>query len=101
MQPNFASNGTSPVSSTSGYAPKGIAFNTEYHTDLYIVDSGNYRLLLYADGQSPTMNDQPAVSALGQPDYTSRSAGLALNKLLQPIGGLYYAATNSLWIAGM
>ena len=44
MQPNFTSNGTSPVSSTSGFAPKGIAINLKYHTDLYIVDSQNYKI---------------------------------------------------------
>ncbi|ADO69215.1 hypothetical protein [Stigmatella aurantiaca] len=51
-------------------------------TRLLVADTGNNRVLIW--NQFPTTNGQPADGVLGQTDFTTRTSGVAANKLSAP-----------------
>jgi DNA-binding beta-propeller fold protein YncE len=93
-QSNFYTNSSGATSSTLN-TPSGITYNTG--SFLFVVDSGNNRVLVY-DISSIT-NGEAAVNVLGQPDFTTVSAGTTAAKLSAPQGVAYDGASGNMYVA--
>ncbi|MDZ4676810.1 MAG: hypothetical protein SGI74_04795 [Oligoflexia bacterium] len=63
-------------------------------TQLLVVERDNHRALLW--NSIPTVTKQPADVVLGQPDFTTATAGITQSKLSSPIGG--YIDKNRIYI---
>jgi len=86
--------GNLAASASSLNSPRGIWVNED--GKLFIIDaSSRNRLLIW--NSFPTQNNQPADVVVGQPDFTTTSAGVAANKFDIATG--VYATRNRLFVA--
>ncbi|MFA6082692.1 MAG: NHL repeat-containing protein, partial [Patescibacteria group bacterium] len=75
------------------YVPTGLATDGTY---LFVVDSGNYRLLIF--NITAISNGEDAVNVLGQANFTTGTdQGVAQNTLYAPSGVAY--STNKLYVS--
>ncbi len=100
-QPDFVSDGTSPVSSTSLNGPGGIAIDPTTGK-VFVADRGNHRILRYASAAS-LANGASAEIAFGQLSFSGSVANhqggaIAGNTLFSPTG-LFVDAAGRLWVA--
>ena len=98
LQQDFSScYGGYPTSATNGRSPYGIA--SDDAGNLYVVDHGNNRLLMYVGGARNPANGSAASYVYGQPAPTTFNPGNALDQLSSPID-IYYDSTRTLlWVA--
>jgi DNA-binding beta-propeller fold protein YncE len=75
-QSNFYTNSSGATSSTLN-SPSGLTYDFDFNK-LLVADNGNNRVLVY-DAQVIT-NGEAAESVLGQPDFTTVSAGTTIAK---------------------
>jgi DNA-binding beta-propeller fold protein YncE len=94
-QSNFYTNSSGATSSTLN-SPSGLTYDFDFNK-LLVADNGNNRVLVY-DAQVIT-NGEAAESVLGQPDFTTVSAGTTIAKLSAPQGIVYHSSTGELFIA--
>ncbi|MBK9291032.1 MAG: T9SS type A sorting domain-containing protein [Bacteroidetes bacterium] len=93
-QTDFTSN-SSGLTASKFNNPIGV------HLDLlgrlWVADFGNRRMLRF-DAAASLPNGAPADAVLGQPDFTTNSAGNTAEKLGGPVG-IYVDHTGTLWVS--
>ncbi len=93
-QPDFAS-------ATAATTAQGMAEAVDVVTDnlgrLWVTDKDNSRVLRFDDAASKP-NGAPADGVLGQPDFTSSTAGITARRVFRP-RGLALDADGNLWVA--
>jgi uncharacterized protein (TIGR03437 family) len=83
-QPNFFSGATSSsISAQTLTAPSGIFVDPS--SNLYVADSGNNRILIFANTQGPHGNGLPASVVFGQPAFDFGAAGGGAGGLNVPL----------------
>ena len=96
--PPFTTGMSATVSITGFNNPIGIIFDKQ--GNLIVADNLNNRLLLFT---SATIATSFAISAantsviLGQPDFTTVTAGIGINKLSSPLGLAINPVSGDLW----
>ncbi|HEX5395446.1 MAG TPA: ATP-binding protein [Candidatus Saccharimonadales bacterium] len=96
-QPNFTSNGTFTTQS-SLWSPQGLAYDSANST-LYVTDRGNYRVMVY-DLSGGITNGMNASYVLGQPNFTTNSYKLNLQKGVGETGLAYDNVNHRLFTSG-
>jgi DNA-binding beta-propeller fold protein YncE/chitodextrinase len=94
---HFSANRSDTVTAAGLDSPWGIAFDSN-HDLLYVSDSANSRILIY-DASTVVLDGSNAVGVIGQPDFTTKTTGLAQNKLNTPTGIAYDAVNDRLFVA--
>jgi hypothetical protein len=99
-QPDFTSsapNNKNP-SNDGLHSPFGSAIDTVHHR-LFIVDSGNNRVLVYNLNGSNQLIDRLADNVLGQADFVSNASQTTRNGFKDPRNAAYDSAHDRLFIA--
>jgi uncharacterized protein (TIGR03437 family) len=82
-QPHFRSSvATTPASSQTLLAPQGVFVDPYYA--MYVADTGNNRVLVYANTQSAPATGSAATLVLGQESFDSTAAAAGANRLRTP-----------------
>lgn len=93
-QPDFTS-GAAGLSATTLNTPKDVAIDL-VHGKLYLLDSGNHRVLRFA---YPVTSNQPTAELVfGQPDFNSYGTGASQNTFNAP-RGIAVDSTGRLWVS--
>jgi hypothetical protein len=92
-QPDFTANELKPAAQDTLRAPVGVAYNGRV---LAVADTDNNRVLIWRS--LPTVNQQKADLVVGQPDFTSTTAGTSDKRLRGP-QSVWLDAANGLWVA--
>lgn len=92
-QPDFATNELKPAAQNTLRAPVGVAYNGRV---LAVADTDNNRVLIWRS--LPTSNQQPADFVVGQPNFTTTTAGTTDKKLRGP-QSVWLDASDGLWVA--
>lgn len=89
------------ISNSSGLNDSKFNNPIGIHIDLsgrmWLADFGNKRVLRFDDAANLS-NGAPANAVLGQPDFTTNSAGTSAEKLGGPVG-IYVDHTGTLWVS--
>jgi sugar lactone lactonase YvrE len=93
-QPDFTT-ATEGTSSTTMRAPLGVFVDVD--ENLWVADFGNHRVLKFADVSS-LVSGAAATTLLGQPDFTTHTAGTSGVKMAGP-SGVAVDEAGRLWVA--
>jgi DNA-binding beta-propeller fold protein YncE len=94
-QPDFTTANLSPVSASS-FGPTGLAYDPDTKS-LFVADQNGSRVLVF-DATTITDNE-PAVSVIGQPDFTTGTFGVSSTRVSTPIDIAVDSANDRLFIS--
>jgi uncharacterized protein (TIGR03437 family) len=96
-QPNFtAAAPLTPASAQTMRAPQGIFVDAA--STLYVADTGNNRMLAFANTREAPQAGAAAVLVIGQPDFSSVAPGAGANRLRTP-GDVMLDGAGSIYVA--